>query len=249
MNKTTNWTRLLAEFLVIVVGVLVALGVDEWRQARDDQALEEEYLGRLRHDLERGRAMADSTRLAHSGALRNADFVLPYLMGEAGIPGDTATVLAALYRASRSLGVGFDNVFPRSTLIELQATGRLGLIQSPDLRTALLDLYTEVDGAGATLDLLPREYRDFVRRRLPSDLQRAVRSECSVYDTADDGPLECAIDFGSFDPHPLLREISGNTELAGDLNLSRQQLAISVGLMEALLVSTDSLLGLLETSR
>ena len=224
MIKNTNWTRLLSEFLVIVVGVLVALGFDEWGQARRDHALEQEYLVRIGHDLERGRINTDSVRLGHVGAARNADFVLPYLAGEAGIPGDTATTLAALYRASRSLSVAFATTFPRSTLSELLATG-------------------------ATLELLPREYRDFIRRRLPTALQLSVRSECPVYETADGGPLACEINLGTYDPGPLLREVSGNIELAGDLNFSRQQLAIGIGLTQALLVRTDSLIALIEAAR
>lgn len=46
-----QWPRLAAEFLVIVVGVLVALGVDQWAQDRRDRSLEAEYLERLLEDL------------------------------------------------------------------------------------------------------------------------------------------------------------------------------------------------------
>lgn len=43
--------RLLAEFSVIVLGVLVALGVDSWVERRADQAAEREALEGLRDDL------------------------------------------------------------------------------------------------------------------------------------------------------------------------------------------------------
>jgi hypothetical protein len=45
------WKRLAAEFIVIVVGVLVALGVDAARGAWEDQARVAAYLRQLRADL------------------------------------------------------------------------------------------------------------------------------------------------------------------------------------------------------
>ena len=50
--------RLVGEFAVIVLGVLVALGFDDWRQNRADRELEQYLLGRLSNDL-----VADATDL------------------------------------------------------------------------------------------------------------------------------------------------------------------------------------------
>ena len=51
--------RWIGEFVVIVLGVLVALGVDDWRQYRTDRELEQHLLDRLATDL-----AADATDLA-----------------------------------------------------------------------------------------------------------------------------------------------------------------------------------------
>jgi len=249
MGQGKNGRRLFSEFLVIVLGVLVALFVDELRDVRADRGLEAQYLERLQGDLSRGRITLDTIRLQLAGASRNADLVGPYLLGGSEMPGDTSTVVAALYRASRSLAPGLGNSLPRTTFLELQATGRIGLIRSIEVRAALLEYYTEVDGRSVTLALLPREYRDFIRRRIPAALQLTVRSECSVFDTAYGGGLECGISLGDFDPRPLLRDVEGNATVAGDLNISRQQMAIGVGLLDALIERTDSLLNLLRRER
>jgi hypothetical protein len=50
-SSTSLAPRLVAEFLVIVVGVLVALGVDSWAGDRADRVLEREYLHRLLDDV------------------------------------------------------------------------------------------------------------------------------------------------------------------------------------------------------
>lgn len=43
--------RTIAEFTVIVIGVLVALGFESWREDVADRALELEYLERLKNDF------------------------------------------------------------------------------------------------------------------------------------------------------------------------------------------------------
>ena len=43
--------RLVGEFGVIVLGVLVALGVDDWEEGRRDRALERSLLGRMEAEL------------------------------------------------------------------------------------------------------------------------------------------------------------------------------------------------------
>ena len=45
------WTRLASEFVVIVLGVLVALAVADWRQSRADRQLEAYLIARLSDDL------------------------------------------------------------------------------------------------------------------------------------------------------------------------------------------------------
>lgn len=243
MRESKNWQGFLGEFVVIVLGVLVALAVDEWRGELSDRALEQQYLDRLESDLALGRISLDTMSLQLAGAASNADLLEPYLSGRTGLPADTPTVVAALYRASRSLVR--TSALPRSTFLELQATGRIGLIRSVPVRAAVQDYYTAVDRADLNLDLLPREYRDFIRSQIPPALQSKIRSECSVFETADAANLECDIPLGDFDPGPLLRDIAGNARVSGDLNLSLQQIAIGLEVLVKLSAQTDSVLQLL----
>ena len=47
------WPRAIGEFVIIVMGVLAALAVDEWRGEYNDRKTEVDYVNRLRVDLER----------------------------------------------------------------------------------------------------------------------------------------------------------------------------------------------------
>ena len=51
-DRAEMWRRLGLEFIVIVVGVLAALAVDDWRKTRADRALENHLLTSLHADLE-----------------------------------------------------------------------------------------------------------------------------------------------------------------------------------------------------
>ena len=61
MNK--KWpVRWLGEFIVIVLGVLVALAVDDWRDYRSDRVLEQHLIGRLAADLRADEADLELSR-------------------------------------------------------------------------------------------------------------------------------------------------------------------------------------------
>ncbi len=46
------YRRWAGEFVVIVLGILAALAVDSWSEQRDNRSLEQEYLSRIKEDLE-----------------------------------------------------------------------------------------------------------------------------------------------------------------------------------------------------
>ena len=52
MKKKINWVRLTAEFIVIVLGVLVALASDRWRETIQNVELKEHYISGLITDIQ-----------------------------------------------------------------------------------------------------------------------------------------------------------------------------------------------------
>jgi hypothetical protein len=88
MSPRLNWRLLLGEFVVIVVGILMALWVDELREARYNAALEIEYLASFVTDLEADLAQFDETEAWMRRSEAAAATVLPgYGGGDGGLAG------------------------------------------------------------------------------------------------------------------------------------------------------------------
>ena len=121
-------TRLVAEFLVIVIGVLVALGVDEWRENARDRASEAQYVERLISELVRDSSeMALAIRIG-TRKVAGIDRVLGRLSDAAWVrerPSAAFPDLTYAYARPELQTTTFD---------ELRGAGGLSLIRDEELR-------------------------------------------------------------------------------------------------------------------
>jgi hypothetical protein len=151
-RETSFIIRLVAEFFVIVVGVLVALGVDSWATSQRERALEAEYLARLlddvRFDLDE-LAMVDSvSRIGIDASRRLTD---PSIL-ETMSPGQ---VVSAAWAVANTRVADLS----RSTFDELINSGQIEVIHSNAVRRELASYnraINEISGAwnGIAPDLL-----------------------------------------------------------------------------------------------
>jgi len=134
-GSSLPWKRLLAEFAVIVAGVLIALAADAWWGRQQERKHAEEYLEQLLVDLQktagrlRGTIEADSTRLEQVNSVigRALRGPLP--------PAD-----------SLELPTGYNYFEPlRGTLAALIQSGDLRLLRSDSIRFELIALSSLLD--------------------------------------------------------------------------------------------------------
>jgi hypothetical protein len=170
--------RAAAELIIIILGVLIALAVDNWNSDRAERTLEKSYLTALGNDLR-----ADSTFLAgiELPALAQKDSALavvaPIARGLSPIPVDTVGFLRVVSLAGR-LGAGaFSTKQP--TYDELLSTGRLRLIQSQELRAQLVAHYTASEVQKARTNWRTPGYPMMVHEFYPAELRESV-SEAAV---------------------------------------------------------------------
>ena len=138
-----NWRYATGEISIIVVGVLIAITLDNCNDARIARTLEREYLARLAEDLK-----ADTATSVFIGrvldrkerGLASVDSVV----NRGAVLRDTLTFLQTLVSSAN-----FAWNVPRvrtTTFQELQSTGNLRLLRDPDLRAHVVDYYGSAEG-------------------------------------------------------------------------------------------------------
>ena len=178
--------RIVGEFFLIVIGVLAAMMVDTWIEARSDDNLRLEYETRLLGDLQ-----ADSEAIRHRVKFFRAvrgfgtDTLDRIRSGE---PVGQDALLAAYYASEI---FGFMPI--EHTYVDLQNTGNIRLLRSIDLRLALASYHNK----SATVNAANSQaYRETVRGIIPWHIQKAIRKNCPTTDPTDSVPTgfpECTI--------------------------------------------------------
>jgi len=182
MASSETRRRYAAELVVIVVGVLIALGIESLVSYRIDRSTEADYLLRLTADLR-----ADSASFAFTlqglqakdRALARLDSLL--LSGEV-VRSDTTAFFWDLW-VSSLFGTSVPTI-TRQTYDDLLATGRIELIRNSELRSRLASYYTEFENQVARLRGRQGPYQATVEDHIPfGDL-----SSCSFEDLSETQP-------------------------------------------------------------
>jgi len=201
--RSLPWLRLGAEFVVIVVGVLVALAVDQWRTSVDQRALELEYAQRLKVAL-----AADTVRFSDFEEPLAAKLgMLHDLLEARRTPFVVESPEQFMSRLRFSIYVAIPEV--RSEVFrEMESSGYLGLLTDPSLRDELGAYYALHAFMSGILQDSYGDYREVVTGALPGGLWYAAEVDSTAVDSEG---LERGLQ--TLMNHPQL-ESAVNTELA-----------------------------------
>jgi len=185
--REQNWFTVLLEVMIVVVGIFVGLQVDGWNEGRRDRAVEQAFLIALHGDV----LLADDLssrlrerRLEKLGTLMSASDVL---FGRAGRDAFSQEECAALGSSH------FYNfiVSDLSSLIELISAGRMYIIQSGELRSALIDLQQKKEALNTLVGLqssvtnkLPISHADLIQLTAHYDQELAEAQSQYLCDLA-----------------------------------------------------------------
>ncbi len=131
-----NWRYVLGELAIVVTGILIAFGVNNWGQARQERAREQQYLLGLVSDLQR-----DSTELSTMlGRLQQKNELARQVIGHfyRELPGRD-TIPWVIFR---DLSQGSHFVPYQTTYQMLLNSGDLALISDFSLRNEIVEHYT-----------------------------------------------------------------------------------------------------------
>ncbi len=138
--REQNWFTVVLEVLIVVVGIFIGLQVDDWNDARNDRALEQQYLASLKADFQ-----ADIEELDKAIALAKSRAQLGRLLissiNKGRIEDDPNEFIWAVYS---SFLLNYPS-YTRATINDLLSTGNLQLLQDSNLKAAVAEYYTDIE--------------------------------------------------------------------------------------------------------
>ena len=153
--RELRWGQVFVELVLLVAGILIALAVNGWIDARRDARVEREYLELLVRDLDRDLEVLKEVEDFERAQVAAA--ALAYRGVRIGVPPeDRETVAAALGQltARRTLRLS------RATYSDLLSTGNLRLIRNGVLRDRIVRLYEANERAQTIRDRNNQEFVD-----------------------------------------------------------------------------------------
>ena len=146
-NKTGKYLKYaIGEIVLVVIGILIALQINNWKQENKDHKLGEDYLLRIHRDLVQD-TISFRQIIAHNNNLREE------------IKGLLVTLYNGVDNIQQVQNIGaiydkaLDQVFTPNdnTYKGMISSGALGLVQNLELKEEIVNLYSEYDQTRALL--------------------------------------------------------------------------------------------------
>ena len=167
-----NWTAIILDFLIVVLGVFIGIQLGNWNEARGDRAAEVNYLKGYYEDLSATSDMFDIR-------LRLIDQQLAEVPRAVG-HSDDADRAWEIIRAQYVISGVTPPEIRTATYTDMVSSGRLELIRDQGLRARLVEHYSR-NGALPILESEP-PFRQMIRGIIPHELQDYLTSPACLAD-------------------------------------------------------------------
>lgn len=219
-NQTTKYLLYAAgEIALVVMGILIALQINNWNDNRKNNNLEQEYLIRLHDDLEEEESYIESFITYNEKVSDFAKEAIEFFeYGDIAFE-NSQNALITLYQASQFN----DARTTSSTYKELNSSGQINLIKNYNLRSSIISYY-ELDWTNSVIFEIPNNYRTTLRSVMPSTIQLEMMKNCGdVYvqtkkSIAVELPETCNINIDPKLANKVLSRLLADTKLKEDLN-------------------------------
>ncbi len=134
-----NWRYAIGEFLIVVIGILVAFQLDAWKEDRDEALLVDEYLTDIKVGLETDSVFYQNAKGYFNRIKTEIDMTKSYVeSGNLDLPKEGQESLRGL--------TDWYRIYISNTAFEdLNNSGRLNLIKDKSLRYELIAYYQYID--------------------------------------------------------------------------------------------------------
>lgn len=207
------------EITLVVIGILIALQINNWNDIRKNRQLENEFLIRLHDDLEEEMSYIESFTTYNRRVNDFANQAIEFFENREIAFENSQNALIILYQASQFN----DARTTASTYKELNSSGQINLIKNYNLRSSIISYY-ELDWTNSVIFDIPNNYRVTLRSFMPSMIQKEIRNNCGdVYvqtkkSISVEIPNNCEINIPNEAAKNALSQLLANTKLKEDLN-------------------------------
>ena len=138
-NFSINWRYAIGEFLIVVLGIVVAFQLDSWKERQDELKLVNEYLADIRVGLETDAAFYQRSTVHFDSITSDINRTRAYLeQGQLHLPKDGQLAL-------RNFTDWYRTYISNTAFEDLNNSGRLNLIENKQLRYQLIAYYQYLD--------------------------------------------------------------------------------------------------------
>ena len=168
-GSSLRW--ILSETLVIVLGVLLALALDDYWTAHQERDLELQYLLRLQADVQADIDYIDQVvRERLDIKVQSLADIAPIVRGQKPVPEDVESFLRSVALGGL-LGASSTRWIRDTTFEDLKFTGNLRLIRDVDLRQKISRYYAEFDTFYGRSRDRRTGYAAYVHALVPAELR------------------------------------------------------------------------------
>jgi hypothetical protein len=168
---------LVAETLVVVLGIVIALGLDDYRTDRFERKLEIEYVERIQNDIERDLEYIDLVWHPRLRMKREAlDSIAPIVRSQAPVPDDAIEFLKEVSLGG-VMGTSAMVWYTDTTFQDMRATGNLRLIEDAAIRAEISEYYEVLESETLRVERRFSGYVSFVHSVMPAELRDNIDSE------------------------------------------------------------------------
>lgn len=219
--RAQNWTAIVVEFVLVILGVFLAILAANWNLERQAKQETGRLLSQLDTELDVVRKDLDSMDTYYAVTGRYATRALAGWRGDPTVS-ESDFVIAA-YQASQINGVGTNS----QIWAEIFGANNLRNIEDLTLRRSLRQLMT-FDYGLVNLTAVMSRYREEVRKVIPDDQQSAIRKRCG--DIPSPGgiltlPASCDLRLEPAGAARTAAALRAHPELVSELNWHRAKVA------------------------
>ncbi|WKK67526.1 DUF6090 family protein [Lutimonas zeaxanthinifaciens] len=253
-NRPLKYARYaIGEIILVVIGILIALQVNNWNLDRMARIDSRNIHSRLEEDLSNETIVLTERLEYYLMVQEHAKKTVQALTDHPDSLGSDFILNA--YQASQSWM--YRNV--RDTYDEIISTGSIKLIPDPELRKRIGSYYDETD-IYMQIWYKKGDYRELARKHIPYEVQKKIQSTCEIWTTVDQQYGRNAI-VENCDLHLTEDEITKTIRLLHQNDLMRNQhfllaanrqvadLELKIGLYRRKLKGNEELLKLMRISQ